>query len=274
VSREGCTLAARTASAIAVSFDGGRSFARTEMSGVTQMAAAIDRVMLLDGASRFGTMLPGQPTVWRAIPTPVVAGRLYAAGKWTVLAGEKLAALSDDNGDSWRYLELPAELAIARLEANGHLYGTRWKAIVEPSGENLGVYTSTRYVADVAHPRWRALDTNPGTPADESGRYVLEGDQFWGCGSSQKLELVDRGRAALIASGLRDEVWPIRLHTNAGVTFASLSNQLVRLDGVVEKPLGDIPGELVGVDASATPIVLAYSQLLRWSKAGGWRVLL
>jgi hypothetical protein len=273
VSREGCTLAARTASTIAVSFDGGRSFARTELSA-NQMAAAIDRVMLLDHQLGLGTMLPGHATVWRALPTAVPEPKLFAAGKWTVLANGKLAALSDDNGDSWRYVELPANVAVARLEANGHLYGTSWKAVVEPDGMTLPVYTNTRYVADVAHPHWRALDTNPGTPADETGRYVLEGDKFWGCGSSQKLELAAGGRATEVAGDLRDEVWPIRVHTNAGVTFASLSNQLERVDGATRVQLGDIPGELVGVDANATPIVHAYSQLLRWSKAGGWRVLL
>jgi len=273
VSREGCTIAVRTAATIAVSFDGGRSFARTDLSAA-QMASAGGRVMLLDHQRGLGTMLPGHATVWRALPTPLVDGKLFAAGTWTVLAGEKLAAFSDDHGDSWRYVELPERVAITRLEANGYIYGSRSNTIVEPDGMNIAVYTSTRYVADLAHPHWRALDTNPGTPADETGRYALETDKFWGCGASEKLELVRGGNAATVAGDLRDDVWPIRVHTNAGVTFASLSNQLVRLDGANAIALGEIPGELVDVDASATPIVRAEGHLLRWSKTGGWRVLL
>jgi hypothetical protein len=273
VSREGCTIAARTSAGIAVSFDGGRSFARSEMPDTTQMAAAGGRVMLL-GHSRLGTMLPGQPTVWREVPAALPDPKLFAAGKWTVLASAKLAGFSDDHGESWQYLEPPADFAVARLDADGHLHGTRWKAIVEANGFGPGEYTSTRYVTDFVHPRWRALDTNPGTPVEESGRYVLEADQFWGCGGSQKLEIVDRGHATTIAGGLREEIAPIRLHTNAGVTFASLHDQLVRLDGAAEVTLGEIPGDLVGVDASATPIVRAESRVLRWSNVGGWRVLL
>jgi hypothetical protein len=276
VSREGCTIAALTATSIAISFDGGKSFAKGSWKSATQMVAADGRVMLLDGEGRLCTMQPGHPGVCRSLPGTLAGPSLFAAGTWTVLAGGKLAGISDDNGETWRYIDLLPELQVSRVDADGRLYGTQIHAIDDPSGDGPGAYTSMRFVTDLAHPHWRALDTaTPGTPADESGRYVLDTDKFWGCGGSQKLELAAHGHVTEVAGDLRDEVWPIRVHTTAGVTFASLANRLVRIDGATVTDRGEMPdGELVGVDAKGAPIVRAGSQLLRWSKAGGWRVLL
>ena len=274
VSREGCTIATQTASTIAVSFDGGQTFARIEMPDATVMAAAADRVMLLDKQGRLGTMQPGHATVWRPLPAALPSSTVFAAGKWTVVQSTKLTGISDDSGESWRYLELPADSQIAQLDADGHLFATHWKVVIDGQGMGPSTYASTRLVTDLVHPHWRTLFGTPGTPADESGHYVLEMDRFWGCGGSQKLEYGAGGQATEIAGNLRDEISEIRVHTNAGVTFASLHDQLERIDGVHETVLGELPGELVAVDASGAPIVATGSHVVRWTKTGGWRVLL
>jgi hypothetical protein len=60
------------------------------------------------------------------------------------------------------------------------------------------------------------------------------------------------------------------------VTFASFSNQIYRLSAAAATKIDglDVGGAVVGVDASGTALVRSGGQLLRWSKAGGWRVLL
>jgi hypothetical protein len=112
-----------------------------------------------------------------------------------------------------------------------------------------------------------------GTPIDEDARYALTGDKFWGCGGSDKLLELATGKELI--GDLRADVWPISVHSTHGVAFAGLSNQLYRLSGVTATKIDDLnDGEVVGVDAAGTPIIRTGGQLLRWSRAGGWRVLL
>src|SRR5262249_15798028 len=104
--------------------------------------------------------------------------------------------------------------------------------------------------------------------------YTFEMEEFWGCGSSWKLEF--DGQTVL--GGLRDEVWPTEVHTTRGVTYASARDHLYRLVGPHAIDLGEWPSDagdsrVAGVDAWGMAILWNGSQVLRWSKTGGWRVL-
>jgi hypothetical protein len=269
VSREGCVIAARTKDALSISWDGGATFSRADATGVVQMVAAADRVALLLDDGTLGTLVPGQPMV-RHAPKKLAYGQLLASENWTALVADALVAVTDDGGVTWRYVEPTKDVAIGRLDGS-RLIGYASRPTSEPDGEHLVEYITTVYTNDLAHPAWRKGTHFTGTPADNEDRYARTGDAFWGCGSSEKL--LDVATGAEVAGGLRDEVWPVAVRSTHGVTFASLSNELMRLDGGARK-IDDMPdGALVGVDAAGTPIINASQQLLRWSKTGGWRVL-
>lgn len=269
VSRDGCTLAARTASAIEISWDGGKTFAHHELAGLDAMVAVGSRV-IVQRAGELGTIAANEPITWRVVPAKLANATLLAAGKWTVLAVAGLAGVSDDDGASWRYLDL-SDISVVRVDVDGRVFGTRTNIVVPFDGEGNGAISTTHLAADVHAPTWKAITTHPGHPADDTGRYALEPDKFWGCGGSEKLAWVENH--AFVATDLRADVWPIAVRTTGKVTFASLQNRLVRLERTNRIDIGDMPGQLAGVDASGAAIVQTETQVLRWSKAGGWRVL-
>lgn len=267
VSSEGCVIAARVKDGLAISWDGGATFARMDVAG--KPAAAADRVAVLLDDGTFGTIVPGKP-LERHAPRKLGYSQVVASGRWTALTSEILVAVTDDHGVSWRYLEPPKDAIISHIEGDRMLaVATR---VASDDGDGMVTYTSTTYETDLRHPAWHAHSSYSGTAVDEEARYALTVDQFWGCGESQKL--LESATGAEIAGGLRDEVWPLSVHSNHGVTFAGFGEQLYRLTGGTATKLDGLDGSVVGVDAAGTPIVLTGGQLLRWSKAGGWRVLL
>ena len=263
----------RAPQARSISWDGGQSFSHVEIAGITNAVALATRVMVLRDDGTLGTLTPGDPIVWRHVPAPLAEAGLLAAGSSTVLVLDGLAGVSDDTGATWRYLEPPKGVSITQLDANGQLIGLRFKETQESDGDQIEV-TTTRFTTELRHPRWRKLASTAGTPQDESGRYRLEGDKSWGCGGSSKLVTRAGDHDVTVRGDIREDVFPLAVHTRNGVTFASLSDRLVRLDGADVIEIDSMPGNLVGVDGADTPIVTTYNQILRWSKAGGWRVLL
>ena len=272
VSREGCVLAARTKDTLSISWDGGQTFSRLDQKAISHMVALADRVVVLLEDGRLGTVAPEQPMSFHAVPARLGSGgSLLADESEIAIVADGLVAVTGDAGSSWRYVEPLTDMTITRLD-HGRLVGTIARPTSEPDGEHLVEYVSTTYANELGHPGWDAVATHAGTVADEEGRYALAGDQYWGCGMSE--ELVDIATGAVVAGGLRPEVWPVEVHTTHGVTFASLHDQLVQLGTGIVVVDEEIPGALAGVDAAGTPLVRTPTQLLRWSKAGGWRVLL
>lgn len=271
VSREGCVIAARTKDVFSISWDGGASFTEVDAVGNAKAAAAADRVAVLLDDNTLGTFVPGKP-LERHAPAKLAYQQVLANAGWTVLVSEKLVAVTDDHGVTWRYIEPPKDATIQGLDGD-RLIGYGLRPTSDPDGEHIVDYIATTYTYDLRHPGWHAAAGHLGTPIDEEARYSLTGDKFWGCGGSDKLLELATGKELI--GDLRTDVWPTAVHSTHGVTFASLSNGLYRLRGASATKIDDInDGEVVGVDAAGTPIVRTGGQLLRWSKAGGWRVLL
>jgi hypothetical protein len=269
VSREGCVIAARTETTLWVSWDAGQTFRHIEQPGITAMIAVADRVVLQFSNGKVSTLGPDMAFTDIAFPATIASSPVMVAdGHWIGLLNEGLVAVTDDDGAHWRYIEPLPKMTVRRI-AKGYLIGAV-ASITSDDGMGDVHYASTTYTGDLRTPRWKAGATYPGSAIDEEARFSLDLDKFWGCGSSQKL--LDTATGTEHAGDLRDDVYPIEVHTNR-VTFARINEHLVRLDGKGED-LGDIPGSLVGVDAAGTAIVKTETQVLRWSKAGGRRVLL
>jgi hypothetical protein len=268
VSREGCVIAARVKDGLAISWDGGATFTHVDVAG--KPAAAADRVAVLLDDGTFGTLVPGKP-LERSAPTKLAYRQVFASAWWTALVSDTLVAITDD-GVTWRYIEPPKDVTITRVDGD-RLVGFGVKPTSEEDGNHLVEYMATRFTNDLRHPGWHTSASYLGNPLDEEGRYALTGDQFWGCGASEKL--VEFATGKTIAGGLRPEVWPVSVHSAHGVTYAGFDNAFYRLDGARTTQIkGGPEGEVVGVDAAGTAIIKSGGQLLRWSKTGGWRVLL
>jgi hypothetical protein len=183
VSREGCVIAAHTKAGLQISWDGGATFTRVDDVGKT--AAAADRVALLLDDGTLGTLVPGKP-LERHAPKKLAYQTVLASGRWTALVSEKLIAATGDHGVTWRYIEPPKDIAVDRLEGD-QLIGFGLTPTSEPDGEHIVDYMAGKVTNDLRHPGWHTSASYLGNAVDEEARYALTGDEFWGCGGSDKL---------------------------------------------------------------------------------------
>jgi hypothetical protein len=134
---------------------------------------------------------------------------------------------------------------------------------------------------------WHDLAATPSLRGDAQPRrtqsgwsYSFERDKFWGCGGSEKLVASNGQQQLTLLGDQRPDVWEVRVISGERAAFVQYHLDEPQLAQLVEAELGPIavPSswwvQLVGVDRYDTPIALVDGHLLRWAKAGGWRILL
>ena len=292
-SGQGCTIAAWAQQTLYISWDGGQTFADFAMTGSFVVAAASGRVAIVRDGRELGVVQTGDSAItWHTITG--LAERdgdhntvtdVVASGRWSVVAAAKLVMATDDDGATWRYLTPPVnDFRLGEIDPDGRLTAT---AVVplhpQTEGEmNIGgpVEVETRrFETRIIAGHWRTLPALPGTltAATRSWSYLLDTDEFWGCGSNQKVVAVRGRRREWVAGGLRDDNYHVSIAASADVAFAGYDMHLHRIVGARSEIVAEMPDEdprIRAIDGGGSPLAIGASGLLRWSARGGWRRLL
>jgi hypothetical protein len=291
-SRHGCTIAALTRDKLFVTWDGGQTFVEHAMTGMNDIAASSGRIAIIRNRRDLGVVRAGETEItWRSVPPFArrdgdidTAVEIAAAGAWTVLVEGRLIAATDDDGRTWRCLTAPVDGAsLGDLDLDGRLT----LRVIEPTraatDEEMlaGVYLpmqTRRFQTRIVGGRWHQLGTLPGsvTAAMPTWSYLLDIDQSWSCGSSEKVVAVRGGQSFKIAGDLRSQDFHVSFAMNDDVAFLGSGQKLhritvKRMEEVADMPFDDV---IVAVDAGGGPLTSGYLGLLRWSPRGGWRRLL
>jgi hypothetical protein len=266
---DGCVLVAWNEHETRVSRDGGATWASV-LPGQPATSARVDGERVAVTSGRLLGVARPKSEVWRSIPA---AAHLVAGGPSTItLVSDdlKLTFVTPDDGATWRTYALPdgekminwASATADGVEIVAEHFPPDWEGGPNPDG-------IARY--DWTASGWKKVALDPAKPGGWS--YAIEGDKFWGCGGSDKIVAYGPDGAHEIAGDLRNEVYNFGL----AAPFAFWHEKLYRLDGANPVELADAHDlhRLVGVDDAHDVIALAVDgKLLRWSPAGGWRILL
>jgi hypothetical protein len=290
VAPESCVLAAWTKNAVHASWDGGQTFAAVDVSaGISQVFASADRIVVISDQKHLGLLYPGDVEItWRTLDAALgKPEQIYfaASARWIAAATPTLVAASDDDGRTWRYVTLPAATGrwdaarFAWITEDGVLTAVASEKEPDQDGDDPSAWLTQSYAARVSDGRWRVpVPLAARSDTISSGwTYAFQRDKFWGCGGSSMLVATRGARRNVLAGDLRDEIEPIGLGVTRTAAFAHYNGKLVRLAGGAARVVGSVPEgdmRLVGVDRYDTPIFKQGSRLVRWSKRGGWRVLL
>lgn len=292
-STDGCTLAAWQGTELHVSWDGGQTFQQLDVEGaIDQLAISGDRITLLTGDALGILRAHGELAMHLlgdARPLgPPERRELFAAGPWTVvtttatdpdkLGSPALAAVTEDDGETWIYVQ--SQAPITELAADGHLALDVVTPTAAADGMSDPPEQTARWVFDLRHAGWRHTGTQPGNViahADDWA-YALVPDKFWGCGRSQRLVALHGATRVDMIGDLRDGPEGTALvaaHGTAYVLDSDDAGTVVRRFAGTRSTRVAAPDGLAprGVDASGALIATRGSQLLRWSPLGGWRVL-
>ena len=290
---EGCVMATWSGSELHVTWDGGQTFATYHFDAdIRTVAVTADRVIVLDDSQRIGVSHVGDTFTWHDLgdagPGDDLHARVLAAGGWTVIVAHRgdddrapaVAATSDDDGATWRYVALPgADAELTDLTATGHLDAVTFRPDSEGDGMHLVDDYADRATVDLRRGDWHRADSLHGhVLARGTWAYATRGDKFWGCGSSSKVVAIQGSTQVLIAGGLDLSVDPIEITpAHRDIAYMHHGDAWTRLSGrhAQALPAAAPPGaRLVGSDAYDSAIAVAGANLYRWSPRGGWRVLL
>nr|HEX4316022.1 hypothetical protein [Kofleriaceae bacterium] len=280
----GCTIAAWTTHELRDSRDGGQTWRTTTLdasdAAFDDVAVGDNRVVVVADA-RVG-VVTDDAIAWQPLGrlAPAANGpgdRVHVGGAWIVVESDTLVGASDDGGATWRYLvpvaATPTSSAswIREVHADGTMLARyqSWPEDIGMSGPPS--YTLHDLATTVDDGAWHA-DRRPST----AWSYTFETDQFWGCGGTDKLVATRRDDQATLVGGLRGDTAPFDVAFGPAGAFAIHHDTLWQLRGPSERevaPVADARVKLVAVDRYGTAIARVGSSVLRWSAAGGWRVL-
>ena len=258
----GCTIAAWTDDVVAVSWDGGQTFARYLAHGeIHRIAATAGRIMVLRDGDTLGVAHAGDPQItWRALirleqGDEQGSPQLVAAGAWTAMfeTGAQLLGVSTDDGATWRYVDAPHDI---ELDA-----GRDGTLFVQDGAQG--------YVVDFAHWALRKVGPRRDSPA---WSYEITPEVHYG--GPHEIVAHHGKRQTTVADKLTTERHAIEVINDRRGAYAVYNQHLYQLRGTLAVDLGKAMFDHVGaIDGYGTLIGHDDTTVWRWSPRSGWRAL-
>ncbi|HEY4239904.1 MAG TPA: hypothetical protein VGM88_08815 [Kofleriaceae bacterium] len=299
---DGCTIAMRVGTTLHLSWDGGATFTTIDVKDGGEypavslvpgrlfwLAPKRHALGVLDAGARAMRWIDLAPLHFGDDDYPAV----IAEHGWLALATEKSWFASHDDGKTWSALSMPVLATPKGLAAPAQIVGIAADGTVRAQiGDDVapdsGVLPSDSveqhaFEAAVTTGAWREVPVHTAPLVRAHGWvYTKYMDRFWGCGGTYAISATHGADTVTLASGLSDTWGNIGLVSAHGHAYMQHTSVIYALDGAdatpirgtpsLEPSLGDV-GEVLAIDAGGGLLVSEHDRLVRWTKHGGWRVL-